>query len=155
MLYVIYYTRCPGFALCASALRFVACRLWLMAYSPCGGGSKGHLRKKEKKPRTRSAWHLPIFFEFFWEIFRSGFKKHIYGVFELLTQSHRETAKHAIKKTEEKNDRKRFFPPQLFGQKAFDMDFPPRVFGGVFEIPLLRNATSATLGGTQRKRIRT
>jgi hypothetical protein len=30
----------------------------------------------------------------------------------------------------------------LLWQKAFDMDFPQEVFGGVFELPLLRNARS-------------
>jgi hypothetical protein len=29
---------------------------------------------------------------------------------------------------------------QLFWQKGFDMDFLQKVFGGVFELPVLRNA---------------
>jgi hypothetical protein len=37
-----------------------------------------------------------------------------------------------------KDDRKK--NPQLFRPKAFDMDFPQKVFNGVFELPLLRNA---------------
>jgi hypothetical protein len=33
-----------------------------------------------------------------------------------------------------------FFFSQLFRPKVFDMDFPQKVFYGVFELPLLRNA---------------
>jgi hypothetical protein len=39
-----------------------------------------------------------------------------------------------------KDDRKKSFFSQLFRPKAFDMDFPQKVFCGVFELPLLRNA---------------
>jgi hypothetical protein len=35
---------------------------------------------------------------------------------------------------------KKFFSPQLFRPKVFDMDFPKKFFNGVFELPLLRNA---------------
>jgi hypothetical protein len=35
---------------------------------------------------------------------------------------------------------KKFVFPQLFRPKVFDMDFPQKVFCGVFELPLLRNA---------------
>jgi hypothetical protein len=38
-----------------------------------------------------------------------------------------------------KDDRKKVFIPQLFRPKVFDMDFPQKVFYGVFELPLLRN----------------
>jgi hypothetical protein len=58
-----------------------------------------------------------------------------------LGSSCRETAKNAIKKKSMgKDDRKKVFFPQLFRPKVFDMDFPPKVFYGVFELPLLRNA---------------
>jgi hypothetical protein len=40
----------------------------------------------------------------------------------------------------EKDDRKKVFFSQLFRPKVFDMDFPQKVFNGVFELPLLRNA---------------
>jgi hypothetical protein len=39
-----------------------------------------------------------------------------------------------------KDERKHAFFPQLFRPKAFDMDFPQKVFRGVFELPLLKNA---------------
>jgi hypothetical protein len=32
------------------------------------------------------------------------------------------------------------FFPSTFSAKSFDMDFPQQVFGGVFELSLLRNA---------------
>jgi hypothetical protein len=57
-----------------------------------------------------------------------------------LGSSCRETAKNAIKKSMGKDDRKKVFFSQLFRPKAFDMDFPQKVFCGVFELPLLRNA---------------
>jgi hypothetical protein len=58
-----------------------------------------------------------------------------------LGSSCRETAKNAIKKKSMgKDDRKKVFFPQLFRPKVFDMDFRQKVFYGVFELPLLRNA---------------
>jgi hypothetical protein len=45
-----------------------------------------------------------------------------------------------LKKSKGKDDRKKVFFPQLFRPKVFDMDFPQKVFSGVFELPLLRNA---------------
>jgi hypothetical protein len=39
-----------------------------------------------------------------------------------------------------KDDRKKVFSSQLFRPKVFDMDFPQKVFCGVFELPWLRNA---------------
>jgi hypothetical protein len=51
----------------------------------------------------------------------------------------RETAKNAIKKSMGKDERKHLFFSQLFRPKVFDMDFPQKVFCGVFELPLLRN----------------
>jgi hypothetical protein len=57
-----------------------------------------------------------------------------------LGSSRRETAKNAIKKNRwEKTKRKKFFF-STFRPKVFDMDFPQKVFHGVFELPLLRNA---------------
>jgi hypothetical protein len=35
---------------------------------------------------------------------------------------------------------KSFFLSQLFRPKCFDIDFPQKVFNGVFELPLFRNA---------------
>jgi hypothetical protein len=53
----------------------------------------------------------------------------------------RETAKNAIKKIRwEKTKGKKFFFSQLFRPKVFDIDFPQKVFYGVAELPLLRNA---------------
>jgi hypothetical protein len=52
-----------------------------------------------------------------------------------LASSCRETANKRDKQIEEKNDMEKEFS-QLFWQKVFDMDFPPKVF----ELPLLRNA---------------
>ena len=58
-----------------------------------------------------------------------------------LGSSCRETAKNAIKKKSMgKDERKKVFFPQLFRPKVFDMYFPQKVFYGVFEPPLLRNA---------------
>jgi hypothetical protein len=58
-----------------------------------------------------------------------------------LGSSYRETAKNAIKESRwEKTKGKKFFFAQLFRPKVFDMDFPQKVFHGVFELPLLRNA---------------
>jgi hypothetical protein len=44
------------------------------------------------------------------------------------------------KKSMGKDERKKVFFPQLFWPKVFDMYFPQKVFYGVFELPLLRNA---------------
>jgi hypothetical protein len=49
------------------------------------------------------------------------------------------------KKVDGKDDRKRFCFSQLFRPKVFDMDFPQKVFNGVFELPLLRNAQKTPL----------
>jgi hypothetical protein len=64
--------------------------------------------------------------------------ENIFMVF--LGSSCRETAKNAIKKNRwEKTKGKKFFF-STFSAKVFDMDFPQKVFYGVFELPLLRNA---------------
>jgi hypothetical protein len=39
-----------------------------------------------------------------------------------------------------KDERKKVFFPQFFRPKVFDMYFPQKLFNGVFELPLLRNA---------------
>jgi hypothetical protein len=58
-----------------------------------------------------------------------------------LGSSCRETAKNAIKKNSMgKDERKKAFFSQLFRPKVFDIGFPQKVFYGVFELPLLRNA---------------
>jgi hypothetical protein len=64
-------------------------------------------------------------------------------VMAVLGSSCRETAKHAIKKN--RWEKKTgifvcFLSSQLFRPKVFDMDFPQKVFCGVFELRLLRNA---------------
>jgi hypothetical protein len=51
----------------------------------------------------------------FFEIFRSGFGKYLYGVFELVMQ--RNGQKRDLEKSKEKNDR----------EKVFDMDFSQKV----------------------------
>jgi hypothetical protein len=88
----------------------------------------------EKKP------DVPTYLSFlsFFAIFRSGFRKYFYGVFGFLMQ--RNTAKNAIKKIDGKRRQEKSFFPQLFRPKVFGMDFPQKVFYGVFELPLLRNA---------------
>jgi hypothetical protein len=65
----------------------------------------------------------------------------------------RETAKNAIKKKSMgKDDRKKVFFSQLFRPKVFDMDFPQKVFNGVFELPLLRNAQKRHKKYSQKKK---
>ena len=65
--------------------------------------------------------------------------ENIFMVF--LGSSCRETAKNAIKKNRwEKTTGKKFFFLNFFRPKVFDMYFPKKVFYGVFELPLLRNA---------------
>jgi hypothetical protein len=65
--------------------------------------------------------------------------ENIFMVF--LGSSCRETAKNAIKKKSlGKDERKKGIFSQLFRPKVFDIDFPQKVFDGVFELPLLRNA---------------
>jgi hypothetical protein len=60
------------------------------------------------------------------------------GVLGLLM---RRNGKKRDKKIEENKNNDRFFSPQLFWRKVFDMDFPQKVFdSGIFELPLLRNA---------------
>jgi hypothetical protein len=58
----------------------------------------------------------------------------------ILENSCRETAKNAIKKNRWEKTKGISFFSQLFHSKVFDMDFPQKVFYGVFELPLLRNA---------------
>jgi hypothetical protein len=57
-----------------------------------------------------------------------------------LGSSCRELAKNAIKEADGKRRQEKVFFSQLFRPKVFDMDFPQKVFFGVFELPLLRNA---------------
>ena len=52
-----------------------------------------------------------------------------------------------------KDERKKVFFLNFFGQKVFDMYFPQKVFYGVFELPLLRNAQKRwvkTKGGEKK-----
>jgi hypothetical protein len=64
--------------------------------------------------------------------------ENIFMVF--LGSSCRETAKNAIKIISMGKDERIFFFPQLFRPKVFEIDSPQKVFYGVFELPLLRNA---------------
>jgi hypothetical protein len=64
--------------------------------------------------------------------------ENIFMVF--LGSSCRETAKNAIKEIDGKRRQEKSFFSQLFRPKVFDMDFPQKVFCGVFELPLLRKA---------------
>jgi hypothetical protein len=73
-----------------------------------------------------------------------------------LGSSCRETAKNAIKKNRwEKTKGKKFFFLNFFGQKVFDMYFPQKVFYGVFELPLLRNAQKRWVKTKGKKKIST
>jgi hypothetical protein len=62
--------------------------------------------------------------------------------------------KNAIKKIDGngKIRQEKCFFPQLFRPKVFDMDFPQKVFGGVFELPLLRNAQKRHKNFKKRRR---
>jgi hypothetical protein len=96
--------------------------------------ARGVQEKKKKKGGT----YLPTFFEIFLR-FSGLILENIFIVF--LGSSCRETAKNAIKKKSMgKDDRKKVFFSQLFRPKVFHMNFPQKVFYGVFELPLLRNA---------------
>jgi hypothetical protein len=64
-----------------------------------------------------------LFLRFF-DVFRSDFRKHFYGVFGLLMQ--RNGQKRDQKKRWEKTTGKK--KSQLFRPKVFDMDFPQKVF---------------------------
>jgi hypothetical protein len=80
--------------------------------------------------------NVPTFFLRFFEIFRSDFRKYVYGAFGLLMQRNG-------KKRDKKIDgkiRQDFFSSQLFRPKGFDMDFPQTNIFGVFELPLHTNA---------------
>jgi hypothetical protein len=69
-----------------------------------------------------------------------------------LGSSCRETAKNAIKKKSMgKDERFKVFLSQLFRPKFFDIDFPQKVFYGVFELPLLRNAQKRHKKNLQKK----
>jgi hypothetical protein len=70
-----------------------------------------------------------------------------------LGSSCRETAKNAIKNFRwEKTKGKKFFFPQLFRPKVFDIGFPQKGFYGVFELPLLRNAQKRHKKKKKKKR---
>jgi hypothetical protein len=52
-----------------------------------------------------------------------------------------------------KDERKKvFFSSQLFRPKVFDMYFPKKVFYGVFELPLLRNAQKRWVKTKRKKK---
>jgi hypothetical protein len=92
-------------------------------------------QKRDKKNRREKTKGKKFFF-------LSTFSDFLQKVFVVFSGSScRETAKNAIKKyRREKTKGKKFFSSQLFRPKAFDMDFLLKVFCGVFELPLLRNA---------------
>jgi hypothetical protein len=58
-----------------------------------------------------------------------------------LGSSCKETAKNAIKKKSKGKDDRISPPPHLFRPKVFDMDFPKKVFYGVFLTPLVEKRT--------------
>jgi hypothetical protein len=68
----------------------------------------------------------------------SDVRKYFYGVFGLLMQ--RNGQKRDEKNRWEKTTGKKFFFLNFFRPKVFDMYFPKKVFNGVLELPLLRNA---------------
>jgi hypothetical protein len=87
-------------------------------------------KKRREKTKGKKFFFLPTF---------SDFLQKVFVVFS--SSSCRETAKNAIKKIDGKRRKeKSFFFSQLFRPKVFDMDFLQKVFYGVFELPLLRNA---------------
>jgi hypothetical protein len=90
-------------------------------------------------PKGKKKHDVPTYLPFLrlFEIFRSDFRKYIYGVFGLLMQ--RNGQKRDKKKSMGKDERKKKIS-QLFRPKVFDTDFPQKVFSGAFELPLLRNA---------------
>jgi hypothetical protein len=75
----------------------------------------------------------------FFEIFRSDFRKYFYGVFGAPHAEKR--PKTRLKKIDGKRrQEKSCFFLNFFRPKVFDIYFPIKVFYGVFELPLLRNA---------------
>jgi hypothetical protein len=66
-----------------------------------------------------------VLFLRFFEIFRSDFRKYLYGVFGLLMLRN---GQKRDKKSKKKDDRKKVFFSTFFGKKVFDMDFPKKVF---------------------------
>jgi hypothetical protein len=106
---------------------------------PQGQGAPTYLKEKEKKKKNDApTCYLLPFLEFFLR-FSGLFLENTSMAF--LGSSCRETAKNAIKTIEGeiRQEGSFFFSSQLF-PKVFDMDFPQKLFDGVFELPLLRNA---------------
>jgi hypothetical protein len=60
----------------------------------------------------------------------------------------RNSQKRDLKNRRKKNDIKQALFSRLFWQKVFDMDFPQKVFWGVFELPLF------LLGNAQKNAIK-
>jgi hypothetical protein len=106
--------------------------------TPNSKGSKLALSKGRRRKRKKN--DVPTYLPFlrFFEIFRSDFRKYLYGVFGLLMQ--RNGQKRDKTKVDGKRRQEKSFFSQLFRPKVFDMYFPKKVFYGVFELPLLRNA---------------
>jgi hypothetical protein len=96
---------------------------------------KGRQREKKNDVPT----YLPFFLRFF-EIFRSDFRKYVYGVFGLLMQ--RNGQKRDKKKLWEKTTGKKFFFLNFFGQKLLTWSSPKKLFVVFLNspCPLLRNA---------------
>jgi hypothetical protein len=88
-------------------LNYLDCCVFLACFLP--------RRAEEKKQKTGVPTYLP-FLRFF-EIFRSDFRKYLYGVFGLLMQ--RNGQKRDKKKSMGKDDRKKVFFSQLFPAKSF------------------------------------
>jgi hypothetical protein len=79
---------------------------------------------KEKKQNKTTYLPTYLFLRFF-EIFRSDFRKYFYGVFGLLMQ--RNGQKRDKKKSKGKDDRKKVFFLNFFGQKFLTWIFPKKV----------------------------
>ena len=132
-----------------------------------GGGKRGGLaagcwasaprpwRKGRRRKKKKATYPVPTYLPFlgFFEIFRSDLKKYFYGVFGLLMQ--RNGQKCDKKNRWEKTKGKKFFSLNFFGQKFLTCTFPQKVFYGVFELPLLRNAQKRWVKTKGKKKIST
>jgi hypothetical protein len=80
------------------------------------------------------------------EVFGSGFgfRKYFYGVFGFWLLMQRNGQKRDKKSRWGNTTGKKLFFSQLFRPKVFGMDFPQKVFCGVFELPLLRSKRTKT-----------
>jgi hypothetical protein len=101
----------------------------------CTAHLADHKGRRRRKKKSEAPTYLP-FLRFF-EIFRSDFRKYLYGVFGLLMQ--RNGQKRDKTNRWEKTKGKSFFFLNCFGQKFLTW-ISQKVFYGAFQLPLLRNA---------------